>query len=378
MYLSDPQKLLEIVGDNPTPLYVYDLEKVRVQYQNLDKAISYPNKRIFYAVKANWNADILATLKSLGSGIECVSRGEVEQAISQGFKPKDIIFTGSGQRRKDLEWVANQNIQVNADSLNQLEWLGQLGQVEKVSVRINNDVGDGHHNHVITGGAKSKFGIHYTNIDAILELASKYNLIINGLHQHIGSHILEEHIFVGAMQCMYENAAHFPDLEFIDFGGSFGVPYQPGDRELDINKLGSLISDSFGEFSKNYGRPIHIYFEPGRYLVAESGTLLVTVTDIKQHPSRMFTLVDSGMNHLARPAMYGSYHHITNISNPNGEMVTTSVGGNICESGDIFAHDRQVATPRIGDMIAINTAGAYGYSMSSRYNLHIQPKEICY
>ncbi len=378
MYSPDSTKLLRIATEHGTPTYAYDLNKIRTQYQKIEDSISYQNKRIYYAVKANWHPEILNTLHKLGCGIECVSRGEVERAVANQFKPTDIIFTGSGQSADDLIWIAKQGIQINVDSLHQLDLLGQSAATNKVSIRLNNDVGEGHHNHVVTGGSKPKFGIHYSNINIAKDLAIKYNLTINGLHQHIGSHILEEHIFAGAMEIMYERASLFPDLEFIDFGGSFGVPYRPGVEGLDITKLGTLVTDGFTEFCSNYGRELQLVFEPGRYLVAEAGTLLVSVTDIKDHPARKFVLVNSGFNHLIRPAMYDSYHHITNLSNPQEKLEIFSIGGNICESGDLFALDREIAIPKIGDILAIHTDGAYGYSMSSRYNLHHLPKEICY
>ena len=378
MYLPDDKKLLEIAIENGTPTYTYDLNKVASQYKKLETGITWENKRIHYAVKANWHPEILRTLRELGSGIECVSRGEVEHALDNKFKPEDIIFTGSGQLADDLIWIAKQGIQINVDSLYQLEVLGESGVVEKISLRLNNDIGEGHHSHVVTGGSKSKFGIHQSDVKKAIAIANQHNLVINGLHQHIGSHILEEHMFIAAMEAIYDQAVQFPDLEFIDFGGSFGTPYHPGVDELDMKKLGALMSNSFADFCNRYGCELKLVIEPGRYLVAEAGTLLVKVVDIKNQPARTFVLVNSGLNHLIRPALYDSYHHITNLSNPDGELSNVAIGGNICESGDLFALDRELASASIGDILAIHTAGAYGYSMSSRYNLHDLPKEICY
>ena len=378
MHLPDSQKLIEIAKSHGTPTYAYDLKKVATQYKKLDDGITWSNKRIHYAVKANWHPEILKTLRGLGSGIECVSRGEVEHALDNKFSAQDIIFTGSGQTETDLVWIAQQGIQINVDSLHQLEILGKSKVVKTVSIRLNNDIGEGHHSHVVTGGSKSKFGIHFSNIDKVQEIANQYSLKINGLHQHIGSHILEEHMFIAAMEAMYDQAKHFPDLEFIDFGGSFGVPYHPGVAELDLDKLGNLISESFALFCDRYGQELKLIIEPGRYIVAEAGTLLAQVVDVKTQPARTFVLVDSGFNHLIRPAMYDSYHHVNNLSNPGGEEVVVAIGGNICESGDLFALDRSISKPRVGDILAIHTTGAYGYSMSSRYNLHALPKEIYY
>ena len=377
MYLPITKNLLDIAENHGTPTYAYDLSKVRSQFEKLSNAITHPNKRIFYAVKANWHPEILQTLLIAGSGIECVSKGEVQHALSHGFKPAQIIFTGSGQSADELTWIHDQGIMINADSLYQLEILGNHG-VNKISLRLNNDLGEGDHNHLVTGGSKSKFGIHYSQIDKAKELAKEYSFRIVGLHQHVGSHILEEHIFTAAMEALFEQAKHFDDLEFLDFGGSFGVPYHPGVDELDIKKLGKLISGALNSFDDRYGKKLEYRFEPGRYLVAESGTLLVKVTDIKHHPHRTFILFNSGMNHLARPALYDAYHHITNLSQTEGDHVPLSFGGNICESGDLFALDRSAVVPKIGDILAIHTAGAYGYCMSSHYNLHELPNEVCY
>lgn len=378
MYLADTERLLKIASEFGTPTYAYDLDKVKTQYQMLVNSIKYSDKSIYYAVKANHHPEILKLLLDLGSNVECVSVNEVKHVLNNGFKTEQIIFTGSGQRQSDLLRVADQGIQINVDSLNQLQWLANHGKTQKVSLRVNTDYGDGHHQHVVTGGNKSKFGIHISSLDTAKEIASSGGLIVNGLHQHIGSLILNPETFIQAMEKLYLVAHDFSDLEFIDFGGSFGVPYRPDQSELDFAKLGQMITDSYNNFTNDYGKDLRLYFEPGRYLVAESGTLLTTVADIKQFSNRTFVLVDSGMNHLIRPALYEAYHHITNLSNPTGKLQVVSVGGNICESGDMFGYDRQVAEPRLGDMLAIHTAGAYGSVMSSNYNLHDLASEVVY
>lgn len=369
-------KLLQLVDQEGTPSYVYSLETVTSQYEKIKTALKDIPARVFYATKANANPLILGKLKELGSGVEAVSPGEIARAIEVGFSPEDIIFTSSNISESEFEKVMDTGVFINIDSLNQLEWFGQRRPGGEVSIRINKDVGEGHHAHVVTGGALSKFGIHHLQIDEIKEIAGKYDLKIVGLHQHIGSHVLDEHIFLGAMKILMDFAREFPDLKFLDFGGGIGVPYEPHEEEFDMVSFGRHAREEWKKFTDERGKELEFRFEPGRFLVAESGTLLVTVTDIKEHSGTTFVGVNSGFNHLIRPMMYGSYHAIENLSNPDGEEKVVTIAGYVCESGDIFAKDRILAEPRIGDVLAIKNVGAYGYSMASDYNLRKKPKEL--
>lgn len=369
------KNLLKIAEEQGTPLYVYDLSKIRTQYNNLIHGITYRPLSIHYAVKANWNLEILRTLKEAGSKLECVSIGEVEQGLRAGFVPENIRYTCSSIDREELRAVAEKGVCINLDSLNQLTWFGEEGLGEKVSLRINHDVGEGGHSYLVTGGHASKFGIHWTHLDQARVIAEQYGLKITGLHQHVGSHILEEHLFIGSMNILLETALGFPDLESVDFGGGFGVPYHPEDRELDMQKLGSLISETFSEFTQKYGRSLELVFEPGRYIVAESGYLLVKVTDVKKQPAKTFVGINSGMNHLIRPCLYDAFHNIENLSS-NNEKEKVTVVGNICESSDIFGEDREIAHPEVGDVLVIHTVGAYGFAMASEYDMRKRPNEI--
>ncbi|MBI2010716.1 MAG: diaminopimelate decarboxylase [Candidatus Colwellbacteria bacterium] len=360
------------------PLYVYEARVIKDRYQKLAKNLNHPRLRIHYAVKANSNLEILRYLRKLGAGAETVSLGEVLISLKAGFKPKDIIYTCSNITKEELETLNKRKIRVNLDSLNQIKMWGELAPGTSISFRVNQGIGAGNHHHFITGGPESKFGIDVRQINKALALAKKYKLTVNGIQQHIGSGILNENkkIFIEAMMALLHTARRFPDLEFIDFGGGIGIPYRPNEKPLDLNRLGRSVVKILKEFEAVYGRKLNFVFEPGRYLIAEAGTLLVTVTDIKINPSKVFIGVNSGFNHLIRPAMYDSYHEIVNLSRQGGKKIKASIVGNICESADFFAKDRPIPLPKIGDALAILNAGAYGFSMSSNYNLRPRPAEV--
>lgn len=373
---------MKVAQTEEAPVYAYSLSTVRSQFEKISSALVGVPARIFYALKANAHPDILKTLKECGSGAEAVSFGEIERALEAGFLPEEIVFTSSNISEAQFQRVMDTGVSINIDSLNQLEWFGRRRPGSEASIRINKDVGEGHHAHVVTGGALSKFGIHHLQVGEIKEVAGKYDLKIVGLHQHIGSHVLDDHIFIGAMKILMDFAQEFPGLKFLDFGGGFGVPYEPHEEEIDMASFGKHVSEEWKKFTEEYlpaqagGSSIEFRFEPGRYLVAPAGALLVEVTDIKEHSGTIFVGVNSGFNHLIRPAMYGSYHAIENLSNPNGKEMSVTVAGYVCESGDVFARERVLPEPRIGDILAIKDVGAYGYSMASDYNLQPKPKEI--
>jgi len=357
-----------------TPLYVYDKKMILARAGELRRAL--PRANFHYACKANTNPEVLKIIRGAGFGVEAVSLGEVEIALRAGFKPKEISFTCSNVEVKELRVVAKRGIFIHLDSLGQLETFGRLKLGREVSLRVNQGIGAGHHSHVITGGPESKFGIDITQLGRARVLARKYGLKVTGLQQHIGSNVLEASILLRALRILLKTALNFPDLNTMDFGGGFGVPYWPGEKRLDIAEFGRTAQKELERFEHEYGRKIRVSFEPGRYLVAEAGTLLVTVTDIKENPSRTFVGVNSGFNHLIRPAMYGAYHEIVNASRVGGKKVKVTVAGNVCESGDVFAKDRMLSKCRVGDMLAILNAGAYGYTMASHYNSRPLPAEV--
>ncbi|HYF29153.1 MAG TPA: diaminopimelate decarboxylase [Candidatus Paceibacterota bacterium] len=357
-----------------TPLYVYDRSAIEAQAKKLTS--HFPGVAVRYAMKANSNLEVLKIIRKAGIGIEAVSRGEIERAYAAGFAKDGISFTCSNLTESELRYAARYAGRVYLDSLTQLELWGKGRLGKEISLRLNQGIGGGHHAHVITGGPDSKFGIDKKDIPAAKRIAKKYGLLITGLMQHIGSNVLDSKLYVKAARALITAAADFPDVIAIDFGGGLGVPYKPEEDQLDLAALGKALEKEMEGFAKKQGRGIQFAMEPGRFLVAEAGTLLVTVTDIKITYRHTFVGLDSGFNHLVRPAMYGSYHPIENLSRKGGKQVPVTVAGNICESGDLFAVKRMMPLPKIGDVLAIRLAGAYGYSMASTYNLRPLPKEI--
>lgn len=366
----------ELVKQFGSPLYVYDENIVKKRYAELKESLSeLENFKIYYACKANTNLEIIKILKDQGAGMDVVSAGEAYACLKAGVKSEDIIFTGNNLTDDEIDFSVKNNILLNVGDLSALERFGKRHPNKDICVRINPDVGAGHHDHVITGGVESKFGIYFTEINEILEIAKKYNLRLKGIHQHIGSNILEVDKFLLAVDVLLKVAKDFPDLDFIDFGGGIGVPYKPNEERLNLKELNSMVAKRFNAFCQEYGKKLTFVVEPGRFFVCESGYLLTTVNTVKSNPEYKYVGTDSGFNHLVRPTMYGSYHEIVNTSNVNGEKETVTVVGNICESGDIFARDRELPKITEGDILAILNAGAYGYSMASNYNIRPLPAE---
>lgn len=353
-----------------TPLFLTDAATLRRKAQTMLKAFDWPRKKILYAIKTNFNPAIVAVLKEAGiHGIDTVSRHEVRLALLLGYAPQDIVFTGSNPSDEDLRFVTEQGVLVNAGSLSEIERFGKMFPGKAIAIRINPGVGAGLFAGNVTGGAKSKFGVIHADFAAAKELLQKYQLHLAGIHSHIGSGFYTPEIFIQSVKLVLQEAAEFPDLDFVDFGGGFAVPYKPEDTAPDLDEFGRLVREQLEDFSVKNGREIEMRIEPGRYLVAEATALIARVTTRKQSGEYLFLGTDTGMNHLIRPAMYDSYHHIVNVSNLDGQMEVASVTGNICESSDIFGRDRQIAAAREGDLVAILTAGAYGNTMSSNYNL---------
>lgn len=365
-----------------TPLYVYEEAVVREQARHLRRCFAGAAPDIHYAMKANNNPALLRILREEGLGIDAVSPFEVRLALEAGFAPGAILFTGANLTEEELRYGLEQGVTINVGSLTELERFGQLAPGGAVAVRLNPDVGAGHHHHVITGGQHSKFGIYVTQAAEIDAVLHRHRLRLKGVHAHIGSGILRTDDMLEAMNITLAAARRFAGLEFVDFGGGFGIPYRPGEKPLPLEELGSAMSERFQEFRTEYGTPVRMKLEPGRFLVAQAGTLLARVTSIKTTPAHMFIGTDSGFNHLIRPAFYGAYHEIANASAMDAAPQPVVVAGNICESGDVFtqAHDgpedRPVPKPEVGHLLAIRDAGAYGMVLSSQYNMRPRPPEV--
>ena len=368
--------LLQIAKDFGSPVYVYDAEKIEFQYKRLTKAFSkVKHLKLNYAVKALSNISILKLFNSLGSGIDTVSIQEVQLGLKAGFKPESIIFTPNGVSLEEIEKAAKLGVQINIDNLSILEQFGTKHPKTPVCIRINPHVMAGGNTNISVGHIDSKFGISIHQIPLLLRIVENTKMNINGIHMHTGSDILDIDVFLYASEILFETAKHFKNLEFIDFGSGFKVPYKTGDIETNIEELGEKLSKRFNEFCKEYGKQLTLAFEPGKFLVSEAGVFLAKVNVVKQTTSTVFAQIDSGFNHLIRPMLYGSQHEIANISNPKGRERFYSVVGYICET-DTFANNRRISEINEGDILCFKNAGAYCYSMASNYNSRYRPAEV--
>jgi diaminopimelate decarboxylase len=360
----------QIVHQYGTPVFVTNKEYLETRARQILEAFAWKKKKILYAIKANFNPKVVQTLLKSGiHGIDAVSVYEVELALSLGVSPQNITFTGSNPSNEQLQFVVNHGVLVNAGSLSEIERMGKMFSGNDIAIRINPGVGAGLFAKNITGGKESKFGILREDFSQAKELLKKYSLRLVGIHAHVGSGFYNTTEFLQSAKILLHEAEEFPDLDFVDFGGGFVVPYRPQETAVNLAEFGQGIQKLLEDFSLKNGRDIEMRIQPGRFLVAESTCLLARVTTVKQSGGKTFIGLDTGMNHLVRPAMYDSYHHIVNVSNMGGEKIVADVVGNICESGDFFAKNRAMSETKEGDLLAILTAGAYGSSMSSNYNL---------
>lgn len=370
------QDLLQVVKTYGSPVYVYNAEKIASQYKRLTDAFKQVKQlRINYAVKALNNIAILQTMKELGAGLDTVSIQEVQLGLAAGVLAENIIFTPNGVSLKEIEDVAAMGVQINIDNLSILEQFGTKHPQTPVCIRINPHVMAGGNTNISVGHIDSKFGISIHQIPHILRIVENTGMNINGIHMHTGSDILDIEVFLYASEILFDTALHFDNLEFIDFGSGFKVPYKEGDIETDIEELGEKLSARFNAFAKAYQKPLTLAFEPGKFLVSEAGQFLASVNAVKQTTSTVFAQVDSGFNHLIRPMLYGSQHDIRNISNPEGKERFYSVVGYICET-DTFANNRRISEINEGDILAFKNAGAYCFTMASNYNSRLRPAEV--
>lgn len=372
----ETKQLLQLAEEFGSPLYVYDAEKIQSQYLRLEKAFSKVNHlRINYAVKALSNISILKLLKQMGSGLDTVSIQEVRLGLLAGFSPEMIIYTPNGVSMEEIETVAALGVQINIDNLSILEQFGTKHPTIPVCIRINPHVMAGGNSNISVGHIDSKFGISIHQMPHLLRIVENTGMHINGIHMHTGSDILDIEVFLYAAEILFEVAAQFKYLEFLDFGSGFKVPYKKDDIQTDVEELGKKLTKRFNAFCAQYGRDLTLTFEPGKFLVSEAGFFVAKVNVVKQTTSTVFAGIDSGFNHLIRPMLYGSHHHIENISNPKGKERFYSVVGYICET-DTFASNRRIPEIKEGDLLCFRNAGAYCYSMASNYNSRVRPAEV--
>ena len=368
--------LKSLTAKYESPLYVYDAEKIISQYNKLTGAFStVKNLKINYATKALSNISILKIFNSLNAGLDTVSVQEVQLGLKAGFDPKDIIFTPNGVSLDEIEQAMNLGVQINIDNISILEQFGQKYPEFPVCIRMNPHVMAGGNKKISVGHIDSKFGISIHQLPHIHRVVENTGMFITGVHMHTGSDIYDIDAFLRATEILFNVAASFKDLQYIDFGSGFKVPYKEGDIQTDIDELGEKLSKRFNDFCKDFGRDLTLMFEPGKYLVSEAGQFLVHVNVVKQTTSTVFASIDSGLNHFIRPMFYDSYHHIENVSNPEGKKRFYTVVGYICET-DTFGTNRQICEIKEGDILSFKNAGAYCFSMASNYNSRYRPAEV--
>lgn len=368
--------LVQLAEQYGSPLYVYDAEKIQSQYNRLSKAFSKVNKlRINYAMKALSNVAILQLLREMGSGLDTVSIQEVQLGLHAGFEPDKIFYTPNGVSLEEIEEVNAMGVQINIDNLSILEQFGTKYPNVPVCIRINPHVMAGGNANISVGHIDSKFGISVHQLPHLVRIVENTKMNIVGIHMHTGSDILDIEVFLYAAEILFDAAKSFKNLEFLDFGSGFKVPYKKDDIETNIEELGKKLSKRFNSFCAEYGKELTLIFEPGKFLVSEAGYFLAKVNVVKQTTSTVFAGIDSGFNHLIRPMFYGSQHHIENISNPKGKERFYSVVGYICET-DTFANNRRISEIKEGDILSFRNAGAYCFSMASNYNSRYKPAEV--
>ena len=370
------KQLTEIANQFGTPVYVYHAERIKEQYEKLLASFQGADARFFYAAKALTNINILKYILSIGCNVDCSSINEVKLAMKAGFAPQNILYTSNNVSFEEIEEAKNIGVHINIDSISNLQKFGKkFGHTYPVGVRLRPNIMAGGNLKISTGHADSKFGVPLEDIEAVIEVVKETGLYIRTLHIHTGSEIKDVEVFVKGIEVLFDIVNYFPELEVIDLGGGFKVPYMPGEEGTDIELLGKKVKEEFKLYEEKNNRHFQVWFEPGKFLVSEAGYFITKVNVIKQAGNIIFAGVDSGLNHLIRPMFYGAYHEIENISNPSGTKRNYNVVGNICET-DTFAENRLLPEIREGDYLVFRNAGAYCFEMSSNYNSRFRPAEV--
>jgi diaminopimelate decarboxylase len=370
------EALIEVAKEFGTPVFIYHADRIKEQYGKLIDAFSDVDARFFYACKALTNINILKYIKSIGCHVDCGSINEVLLALKAGFEPKNILYTSNSIDFSEIRMAQQCGVNISIDSISNLEKFAvAFGGDYPVGLRIRPDIMAGGNFKISTGHENSKFGIPLDLIGKVLEISNRYNLNIHGLNIHTGSEIQDIAVFAKGIEVLFEISTQFPNLKFLDLGGGFKVPYLPDEKGTDIELLGRKVKEEFTAFEKKYRRHFQVWFEPGKYLVSESGYFVTRVNVLKQSASITFAGIDSGLNHFIRPMFYGAYHRIENISKPGAPMKKYTVVGNICET-DTFAENRLLNELNEGDYLVFYNAGAYCFEMSSNYNSRFKPPEV--
>ena len=378
--------ILDLASRYHTPLYVFEEDIVRRQCRALQAAVTYPKKVIRYACKALTLRRILEIVRSEGLWIDAVSINEVHRALRAGFLPEEILYTGEGASEAVYAELLERGILINCSSLYQIELIGRIRPGSRCSIRVNPGEGHGANTKTNTGGPASKHGIYFDQMDQVRAIAKEYRITIAGLHSHIGSGTDITH-WLRIKDLTLAVAKHFPDLQFVDLGGGLPIVYNPEtDQPIDLQAWGRQLSEGFAQFCREYGRELTLQVEPGRYVVAECGHLIADVQTVKSTPGYTYAVVNSGLNHNPRPAMYGSYHPIRFIAadgTKREKQAEYVIAGYLCESGDVFTVGsdgtllpRRYPEIRVGDLMVMGHVGAYSHAMKSEYNSMNLPASV--
>ncbi|WP_018625807.1 diaminopimelate decarboxylase [Niabella aurantiaca] len=368
------EQLIQIANEFGTPVYVYNADKIEKQYQRLCQAFDGGRVKIFYAAKALTNLSVLRFIHKIGANADCSSINEVKLALQAGFEPSRVLYTSNGIHFSEIEEALHLGVFVNIDSLYNLQKLGEkYGSQYPVGVRLRPNIMAGGNLKISTGHDRSKFGIPVEQLAQLQELVKTYGIRIQNLHIHTGSDIKDADVFIKGIDVLFDIIPHFPDLKSIDLGGGFKVAYREGDPVIDIEALSRKVLAAFD--AHEAARNLEIWFEPGKFMVSESGYLVTSVNLLKETAATTFVSINSGFNHLIRPMFYDAYHRIGNLTHPDGEQRPYSIVGNICET-DTFAWDRPLPEVREGDLLVFYNAGAYGYEMASTFNSRFRPAEV--
>lgn len=358
-----------------TPLYVYDAQTIENKYTLFKNSFSVNSLTINYAVKALSNPAVLKIFKKLGANLDTVSIQEIQLGLHAGFNPENIVFTPSGVSHEELDKAITLGVKINVDNLTTLEYVGHKYPTLPICIRFNPHVMAGGNANISVGHIDSKFGISIHQIPLVKRIVETLEINVEGVHMHTGSDILDVDVFLQAADILFDVAEQFKTLKYIDFGSGFKIKYKDSDHETDVVEFGKEMSDRFNKFEKEFGKPLTLMFEPGKFMVSESGYFFVKTNLVKQTTSTIFASVDSGFNHLIRPMFYNAHHEIYNVSNPSGKPRIYTVVGYICES-DTFGYNRRIAEIKEGDILGFKNAGAYCFSMASNYNSRYRPAEV--
>ena len=371
------KKLKEAAYNFGTPLYVYDLSIIESQYKKLQNAFkSLNNYKVHFASKSLSNISILKFLKNLGLGLDAVSIEEIKIGFKCGFNEDDILYTPNGVDFSEIIEAKSLGVKINLDSIESIKDFSEHYPGDPISIRINPGIYAGGNDNVSVGHSNSKFGIPEEFLEDLIKMDEENKIKVTGLHIHTGSDILKNNQFDEGIKKIFSIATKFKKIESIDLGGGIKIPYFSGDTETNLKDYASIIEIEYKKFKNKTGKELKLIFEPGKFLVSDSGYFITKVNYIKKSNNNCFVQVNSGFNHFIRPTLYKSYHEVVNISNPSDQEEEYTIVGYICEK-DTFAEKRKVSRISKDDILCFKNAGAYGYNMSSNYNSRLRTAEVC-